>query len=165
MRGSIKASNFNLFLVLFLLLSFRPSSATTRSPGRNPRQLAHSAVAISASRAREAAAYVSRLSLESPQSHRPSPFKDCAGMMAHSAERLQWSVVEMRSLGRAGSPQYRLRASNVKTWVSSALTDQEMCLYSLSTAAGSKLKEAVKGKVTGVRQATSNALSLVNRMN
>lgn len=168
MRGSIKAILFNLSL-LSLLFPFHPSTAAAASAVQSLREQAHVAVDFSASRTREAAVYISGISSgsngKSPRSLGPSPFNDCAGMMAHSAERLEQSREEMKILGRAGSPEYRLHAGNVKTWVSSALTDQDMCLGSLSTVASSKLMEVVKAKVTSVRQATSNALSLVNKMN
>jgi len=154
--------------LLFCIQSLSAHAASTAA--RNPRQLAHVALNVSATRAREASTYVSRVSSggnggKSPRSHGPSAFQDCAGMMAHSADRLQRSVEEMGNLGVARSPGYGLRLSNLQTWVSSALTDQDMCLYSLqSIAGGSGLKESVKNKVVSARKVTSNALSFVNRM-
>lgn len=155
---------FKIFLLLSLLFCVQPLKAAHAAGNRSPRQQA------SAVRAREAEAYVSSLSSgKAPHSdHGPSAFKDCKGMMAHSADRLQRSAEEMNRLGRAGSSAYWLRLSNVQTWVSSALTDQDMCLDSLRRArrgSGGRLEEAVRRKVAGVRMTTSNALSLVNRMN
>lgn len=87
--------------------------------------------------------------------------------MTHSADRLKKAAGELTRLGRAGSPQFTLCMSNIQTWVSAALTDHSMCLNSLSQARAAEAAAAVaaiRKKVEEVRQVTSNALSLVNRI-
>lgn len=159
-------------LLLSLLFVVQPlNTAQAAGPSRNTRSLAHAALAASAAQAREASSYVQRLSSgnhgrKSPRAVGPNAFQDCIAMMARSADRLQRSVEEMNRLGRAGSGGYAVHLSNMQTWVSSALTDQDMCLDSLRQAGkGGSQAEDVRRKVAGVRVSTSNALSLVNRMN
>lgn len=81
-----------------------------------------------------------------------------------SARRLRQSVGELTRMGPAGSPQNAMCMSNVQTWISAALTDQNMCLSSISQAGadGGQDAAAIMKKVEEARQVTSNALSLVN---
>lgn len=146
-------SFFKLLFLLLLLLCVHPLDTThAAAVARNPRRLAHAALAASAARAREASSYVSRLSSgnrgKSPRIDVSNAFQDCT-----SVDRLQRSVEEMSRLGRAESAAYAVHLSNVKTWVSSALTDQDMCIDSLRRASGGPA-EAVRRKVAGVRVTT-----------
>lgn len=163
-----------LFITSTTLFSAASPTDSLRSsyPGSVPRQLAHTALNISAVRAREASSYVSRFSSpRAPQSIRSSrlsaAFQDCIMMMNDSASRLKQSVEELSRLGRAGTPAFRLSMSNINTRVSAALTDQSMCLSSLSQAgaAGGKAAAAITKKVKEVSLVTGNALSLVNKIN
>uniref|UniRef100_J3LV66 Pectinesterase inhibitor domain-containing protein n=2 Tax=Oryza brachyantha TaxID=4533 RepID=J3LV66_ORYBR len=73
----------------------------------------------------------------------------------------------MGRMGRAGSPRYAWRLSNVQTWASAALTDASTCLDSLATytapGAGADV-DALRKRVVATSQATSNALALVNQL-
>lgn len=52
--------------------------------------------------------------------------------------------------------------SNVQTWMSAALTDEETCTDGFEDVPNGPVKSDVSAKATGVKQVTSNALALVN---
>ncbi|XP_062227743.1 21 kDa protein-like [Phragmites australis] len=129
-------------------------------PPRSPRELARAALAVSADRARAASAYVGRLS-----GARAGPVRDCLENMADSVGHLRDAAEEMGgSMGRAGSPGFKWHLSNVQTWCSAALTDENTCLDGLSRGVDPATRAAIRGKVVQVAQVTSNALALVNRV-
>ncbi|CAN6200539.1 unnamed protein product [Urochloa humidicola] len=72
----------------------------------------------------------------------------------------------MGGAGRAGSPAFKWHLSNVQTWCSAALTDENTCLDGLSGGRGVDpgTRAAIRGKVVEVAQVTSNALALVNKV-
>ncbi|EAZ38252.1 hypothetical protein OsJ_22629 [Oryza sativa Japonica Group] len=68
------------------------------------------------------------------------------------------------NMGRAGSPGFKWHLSNVQTWCSAALTDENTCLDGLSRGVDAATRSAIRGKIVEVAQVTSNALALVNRV-
>ncbi|CAF1840470.1 BnaC04g20020D [Brassica napus] len=54
--------------------------------------------------------------------------------------------------------------SDVKTWVSAALTNDDTCMDGFGQSAGAKaaVKDLVRGHVIKVSRMTSNALALIN---
>ena len=88
---------------------------------------------------------------------------DCAETVRDAAGLLRQSAAELAGrMGRASSPRFAWRLSNVQTWTSAALTDADTCLDSLATYGGATPRDDVKRRVVAVEQATSNALALVN---
>ncbi|OAY73783.1 21 kDa protein [Ananas comosus] len=161
----------------------RTSCAATRYPSlcvrslacyaaavrRSPRELARFALAVSADRARSAAARVAGLPAVPPRS-RSGPVRDCLENMADSVDRLRDAAAELARTGRSGSPAFAWHMSNVRTWCSAALTDETTCLDGVAQATGGKAKldpaarAAVRREVLAVAQVTSNALALLNRV-
>lgn len=87
--------------------------------------------------------------------------QDCKENMDNSVDRLNQSVKEM-GLTAAGNVMWRM--SNVQTWVSAALTDQNTCLDGFSHPQMDRnLKASIRARVVDASQVTSNALALVNR--
>ncbi|XP_010934409.1 pectinesterase inhibitor 9 [Elaeis guineensis] len=143
-------------------------SAYAPSVRRSPRELARAALTVSADRARSASAYIARLSAgggsKAINAREAGAVRDCLDNMADSVDQLRQSAQEMGRLGRAGSAGFMWHLSNVQTWCSAALTDENTCLDSLSqSGSGGAAKEAIRKKVVEVAQLTSNALVLVNR--
>jgi pectinesterase inhibitor-like protein len=135
-------------------------SLTPRAPavGRSPRRLAHAALAVAADAARNSSAYIGP-----PKGG--GAMRDCAETVRDAADLLRQSAAELAGrMGRASSPRFKWRLSNVQTWASAALTDADTCLDSLATYAGGAKRDDVKRRVVAVEQATSNALALVNRL-
>ncbi|KAJ0094197.1 hypothetical protein Patl1_15487 [Pistacia atlantica] len=71
---------------------------------------------------------------------------------------------DAKHLGAAGSSKETLRflMSNVQTWMSAALTDQETCTDGFDDVADGPVKADVVNRAAYVKKLTSNALALVN---
>ncbi|CAL9115324.1 unnamed protein product [Musa textilis] len=147
-------------------LCFRCLASYAPAVRHSPRQLARAAMAVSADRARSASAYVSRV-VAGAKPVRPrdaGAVRDCLENMADSVDRLRRSAEELDLAGGAGSPEFSWHMSNVRTWCSAALTDENTCLDSLEEHCSGGVRSAIRPKVVEVAQMTSNALALVNRV-
>ncbi|GJV13758.1 retrotransposon protein, putative, ty1-copia subclass [Tanacetum coccineum] len=82
--------------------------------------------------------------------------KDCIELLSDSVYQMKKSLAEMN---RPGLKEFDLVMSDIQTWVSSALTDEDTC--SEGFANDPKMKNVVRGKVVNVVHLTSNALGLV----
>uniref|UniRef100_A0ACD5UHA0 Uncharacterized protein n=1 Tax=Avena sativa TaxID=4498 RepID=A0ACD5UHA0_AVESA len=145
--------------------------------GNSPQELARAALSVSADRAKSASAYVGRLvgpglrggsgssGGAKKGSSSSSPARDCMENMADSVGHLRDAAKELGgNMGRAGTAAFRWHLSNVQTWCSAALTDENTCLDGLSRGVDARTRAAIRSKVVDVAQVTSNALALVNRV-
>ncbi|XP_058104601.1 21 kDa protein-like [Magnolia sinica] len=150
---------------LYPALCVQSLSVYANSIQQSPRQLAQAALSVSLARARSASAFVSKLSRSNGMQPRDlAAMKDCVENMGDSVDRISQSIRELGRVGRSGSGSFQWHVSNVQTWVSAALTDENTCVDGLAgPAKDGNLKAAVKGRVVHVAQVTSNALALVNR--
>lgn len=90
--------------------------------------------------------------------------QDCVETIADSVDRLRQSVSELGRMGRAVGEDFVWHMSNVQTWVSAALTDDDTCLDGFAgSAMNGNVKGAIRDRVVHAAQVTSNALALVNR--
>lgn len=130
------------------------------------RQLAQTALSVSLARSQTAQTFVSRLKKFKGLKKRESEaIQDCLDEMGDTVERLSKSCNELTHMGRSKKGQdFLWHMSNVETWVSAALTDENTCLdgFSGQTMDG-KIKASVRAQVLTVAQITSNALALVNK--
>lgn len=130
---------------------------------QSERQLARAALAVSLSRARSAASFVSKF-YRVGAGIKPREYqavRDCIDNMGDSVDQLSQSL---RELGKTNRQDFMWHMSNVQTWVSAALTDDNTCLDGFSgSSMNGKLKSAIRSRVVHVSQVTSNALALVNR--
>ncbi|KAJ0968701.1 hypothetical protein J5N97_021578 [Dioscorea zingiberensis] len=137
---------------------------------RNPRQLAHAALSVSVDRARSASSFVARLSAAHgagpTRSREAGAIRDCFQTMSDSVDQLRKSIREMGKMGEADKKRFKWHHSNVLTWVSAALTDQNTCMDGLAEdgSKSSRVRAAIRKKVLYVAHVTSNALALVNKM-
>ncbi|XP_058085859.1 21 kDa protein-like [Magnolia sinica] len=140
-------------------------SVYARAIRKSSKQLAQAALSVSLGRARSASAYVSKMSGAKgmrPRDH--AAMKDCVENMGDSIDRLARSIRELGRTGRARSGSFLWHVSNVQTWVSAALTDENTCMDGFAGPAMSRnVRAAVRRRVVNVAQVTSNALALVNR--
>ncbi|KAK1399651.1 PMEI domain-containing protein [Heracleum sosnowskyi] len=90
------------------------------------------------------------------------PMNDCLEELTDSIDELKRSMGEMSELN--GSPKYELLISDIQTWVSAALTDEDTCMDGFAAKAGNT-KNVVRGRILNVVHLTSNALSLINNYN
>ncbi|KAK7309032.1 hypothetical protein RJT34_05454 [Clitoria ternatea] len=133
--------------------------------GRSDRQLAITALSVSISRTRSSASFVKKMSKGrgmKPREYRA--VQDCVENIGDSVDSLRESVRELGRMGRAVGEDFSWHMSNVQTWVSAALTDDNTCLDGFSGSyMNGNVKTAIKERAVHVAQVTSNALALVNR--
>ncbi|XP_039056399.1 21 kDa protein-like [Hibiscus syriacus] len=132
---------------------------------KNDRHLAQTALSVSLSRAQSAAAYVAKMThVRGIKPRERQAVKDCMENMGYSVDRLSQSVKELGRMGRGVGQDFMFHMSNVQTWVSAALTDENSCLDGFAgRVMDGSIKVALRRRVVHVVQVTSNALALVNR--
>ncbi|XP_031492546.1 21 kDa protein-like [Nymphaea colorata] len=146
-------------------ICFSSLSAYAGSVQQSPSQLARVAISVSLSKARTASGYVGNLSANAPPGCDPrskmalhdcsKTFKQAIGLMAQSLDELRYLY--------AGN--FRWRMSNIQTWMSAALTNEQTCVdgfEGVTTTAALPIKSTIANKVSDVSKVTSNALALVN---
>lgn len=119
---------------------------------------------MSLSRAKSAAAFVAKLTkVRGIKPREYQAVRDCIENMGDSVDRLGQSIRELGHMERAVGRDFVWHMSNVQTWVSAALTDENTCLDGFAGHfMDGNVKIAIKHRVTDVAKVTSNALALVN---
>ncbi|XWS61927.1 hypothetical protein CRYUN_Cryun07bG0166700 [Craigia yunnanensis] len=132
---------------------------------QNEQHLVQTALSVSQSRAQSAAAFVVKMiQVRGIKPRERQAVKDCIENMGDSVDRLSQSVKELGHMGRAVGQDFIWHMSNVQTWVSAALTDQNTCLDGFAgSIMDGNIKVAIRRRVVNVAQVTSNALALVNQ--
>ncbi|KAK4416015.1 Pectinesterase inhibitor 9 [Sesamum alatum] len=129
--------------------------------------LVHIALKVSLERAESTQAYVTEVAKELKQTKAKDyrAVKECLDQINDGIDQLTNSINETRMIKENGtSSDFPWHASNVQTWMSTALSDVSTCMDVFSNRAiGSKKKAIIKAKVLNLEQATSNALALFNR--
>lgn len=136
----------------------------------DPAQMALAAISVSLGHAREVASYISNLTrgAEEPNSNdrqEVSALQDCFSNFDDAVDEMRGSLKQMRQLiGSSSSNEeaFRFQMSNVQTWMSAALTDEETCTDGFSGVTDGPLKAEVCDRAEEVKKVTSNALALVN---
>jgi len=86
--------------------------------------------------------------------------KDCMENFGTTMDQIHQSLAELKHLRRN---TFKIQMSNVETWMSAALTDQDSCLNGFQDLnASGKVTAMLTGRVQNVRKLISNALALVN---
>ncbi|KAK7389294.1 hypothetical protein VNO78_24164 [Psophocarpus tetragonolobus] len=137
------------------------------SIGESEEKLAMSALSVSVWKSRSCASFVEKMgSVKGMKARERNAVEDCIENMNDSLERLSQSLRELGLVvvGKAKRKDFLWHISNVQTWVSAAITDQDTCLDSFDGPhLDAKLKAAIKPRVVDAYQVTTNALALVNR--
>ncbi|CAL0312427.1 unnamed protein product [Lupinus luteus] len=134
---------------------------------QNPGQLALVAITVTLSKVHRVASYVSNLTREadySSDTRAASAIHDCFTNLNDAVDQIRGSLKQMRQIGAAGAGagSFRFQMSNVQTWMSSALTDEETCTDGFQDVGDCKVKTQICNRVSNVKKFTSNALALVN---
>ncbi|KAG7646359.1 putative pectinesterase [Arabidopsis thaliana] len=130
----------------------------------NPARLAKLAIGVSLSRAKYTAAYLSKLSRRSGAAS-SAAVNDCVSNVGDAVDQMRGSLRQLREMNhrRPGAPAFRFQMSNVQTWMSAALTDEETCTDGITEEMeDGETKTAICDRVADVKRFTSNALALVN---
>ncbi|XP_043714695.1 pectinesterase inhibitor 10-like [Telopea speciosissima] len=124
--------------------------ARTNEVQGSPAKLASVAVDVSLSSARNISAYILNLA-RNPNSDKV--LKDCVSTFGDAIDQMQRSSTELQRASTA------FQISNVQTWMSAALTNQDTC--------GDELIESVKSdvqdRVLNGKKLTSIALAFINK--
>lgn len=131
------------------------------------RQLAQIAVKVSLAKAESTRAYVTAVAKQlNPKKDKGyAAVKECLDQINDGVGQLTNCIKETQDIKDDGlSRDFTWHASNVQTWMSTAVTDATMCIDGFSgRAIGGKTKAIIKAKVLNLQQVTSNALALFNR--
>ncbi|KAM7526500.1 hypothetical protein LguiA_016402 [Lonicera macranthoides] len=111
--------------------------------------------------------YVSQLSRQAEYGASPraaSAIHDCFTVFGDAVDQIRGSLKQMRQLGAGSSSGESLwfQVSNVQTYMSAALTNEDTCTDGLEDVESGPLKADVYDRVVKVKEVTSNALALVN---
>ncbi|ESQ33158.1 hypothetical protein EUTSA_v10004939mg [Eutrema salsugineum] len=132
------------------------ASAVKDSPAR----LARLAVGVSLSQAKSTVAFLSNLSRTASQ------VRDCVSSVEDAIDSMRDSLQQLRDMKRGKSGEtFRFQLSNVQTWMSAALTDEEDCTDGFEEVYHEEedvIKTTVCDRVQELKRFTSNALALVN---
>ena len=85
--------------------------------------------------------------------------------ISDTVNRLSNSIEELKKSGQSkGQADFVWHMSNVETWVSAALTDENTCMDGFSEKnTNGRVKNSIRSRILNVAQVTSNALALVTR--
>nr|GFB99871.1 pectinesterase inhibitor 9-like [Tanacetum cinerariifolium] len=118
----------------------------------NDQQHAKSAIVVSLNNAKSAATHVSKLTGTS--NLKPGKYqalKDCVNSMNNCAASLTKLLQELRKMVQFKGQNFVWHMSNVQTWVSSALTNQNTCTGRFSDSSlNGQVKDALNKKMTSV---------------
>ena len=147
-----------------LLHGYTSLSRYANAVQSSPAQLAKVAIGVSLSNAKHIAAFVSNLSHHADYSsdHRAAAaLHDCFSNFDDAVDQIRDSLSQMKALG-SGPGSVRFQMSNVQTWMSAALTDQETCTDGFQDVPDGSVKSNLVKRAEKVKKVTSNALALVN---
>ncbi|KAE8665107.1 Plant invertase/pectin methylesterase inhibitor superfamily protein [Hibiscus syriacus] len=128
----------------------------------SPRLLVHTALNVTL----KASISTSRLMVKISRIHGLKPrvsaaMADCVEVSGDSVDELQQSKGE---LDRITSSNFALTISDIQTWVSAALTDEDTCIYGFSgKSMNGYAKTTVRKRIIKIAHLTSKALTLINK--
>ncbi|KAL9271529.1 21 kDa protein-like protein [Drosera capensis] len=147
-------------------LCFSSLSTYANKIQTSKRLLANTALSVALTTTQSTSSTMGLLLKSKPSSRRDlAALRDCVEVTRDAVEMLGKSMEEMGRVVGSSGPDFRFRMSNVQTWVSAALTDQDTCVEGFSDEAsknGGGFAGDVSGEIVKVSQLTSNALGLVN---
>ncbi|KAJ8548420.1 hypothetical protein K7X08_032523 [Anisodus acutangulus] len=117
---------------------------------QDPARLALVAVTVSLEKAKLVAAYVSNLSREA-EPRTVAALHDCLSVFRDAADQMRDSLNQMRTLGGSGE-SLRFQMSNIQTWMSAALTNEETCTDGFEDVPDGPLKSDVSDRAAKVKE-------------
>ncbi|XP_052204365.1 21 kDa protein-like [Diospyros lotus] len=144
-------------------LCYASLSAYAGDVQQDPARLACAAINVSLSTARDTACFLSNISRQasSGRDRTAAALHDCVEVFHDAVAQLRGSLRQMRKLGSGGEP-LKFQLSNVQTWMSAALTNEDTCTDGFEDVPDGGVKMGVCDRVGEAKKVTSNALALVN---
>ncbi|WOH15589.1 hypothetical protein DCAR_0935131 [Daucus carota subsp. sativus] len=131
----------------------------------DPALLARAAVGVSLNRAKRMANYVQNLSHnaedEAAEPRVAAALQDCFEVFSDAVDQIRDSLQQMFVLDGSGD-SLRFQLSNVQTYMSAALTNEDTCTDGFEEINDGPVKKSVCNRSEKVMHLTSNALALVN---
>uniref|UniRef100_A0A1J3HUQ1 21 kDa protein n=1 Tax=Noccaea caerulescens TaxID=107243 RepID=A0A1J3HUQ1_NOCCA len=128
----------------------------------SPKVMAHAALNITLASAKATSAMIVRFSNSSRLKPREvSAMGDCVEELGDTLDDLRKSIGEM---GQLSGSNYEVYMSDIQTWVSAALTDENTCTDGFEgDDMNGKVKVFVRRRILVIAHLTSNALALINQ--
>ncbi|CAK8564761.1 unnamed protein product [Lathyrus sativus] len=169
-KNSTQKDNFKTFIknscnsTTYPYICYKSLSPYASKIEENPLKLCNFSLSAALKAARAASSAVSKL-LESNENHLSSigegVVQDCFGNLKDSIEQLQDSMDAMTHLDAEFDREFQI--SNIKTWVSSAITNDQTCYDGFDEMnVDSTLRDEIRRTVLNVARKTSNALYFIN---
>ncbi|XVF52681.1 hypothetical protein PTKIN_Ptkin05aG0037800 [Pterospermum kingtungense] len=142
-------------------LCYRSLSIYASKINTSPRLLVHTALNVTL----KASKSTSRLMIKISRIHGLRPrvaaaMADCIEVMGDSIDELRQSIGELGHIRRSN---FTLSMSDIQTWVSAALTDEDTCMDGFAgRAMNGDAKAMVRKRIVKISHLTSNALALIN---
>ncbi|KAL7146517.1 hypothetical protein ABFS83_06G046100 [Erythranthe nasuta] len=128
---------------------------------QDPKLLAHVALSVSLDTARTTSVDMVRISRRAGITPREAgAMRDCVEELSDSVEQLGRSMSEMNRMNRSN---FGRTMSDIQTWVSAAMTDEDTCMEGFAgKVMNGAAKSAIRTRIVNVAHMTSNALALIN---
>ncbi|KAL2485009.1 Plant invertase/pectin methylesterase inhibitor superfamily protein [Abeliophyllum distichum] len=151
---------------LYCELCYNSLAGYSTSVQKNPVRLTSIAVNVSLTRAKRMEAYFFNISrqveLHAADPRAASALLDCCTLFDDAVHLIRDSLKQMGRLKGSGEA-LRFQISNIQTWMSAALTNEDTCTDGFDDVPEGTMKTDVCDKVVIAKQMTSNALAFVNR--
>ncbi|KAI7731634.1 hypothetical protein M8C21_022076 [Ambrosia artemisiifolia] len=145
-------------LTTYPTLCFNSLSMRAGAIQTSPKLLAQTALSVSLDTMHTTFSSMVKLSKKHGMAPREvAAMKDCIELLGDSVYELKRSLDEMI---HPGSKDTKFVMSDIQTWVSSAMTDEDTCTEGFKN--DPKMESVVRGKIVNVAHLTSNALALIN---
>ncbi|PWA45864.1 Pectinesterase inhibitor [Artemisia annua] len=132
----------------------------------DPGRMAKVAIHVALSNVTHTANYVTNISqladANNNNTRESAAIEDCVSVLGDAIDEIHNSNRQMKHLGNWSRELIRFELSNVQTWMSAALTNEETCTDGFDEVVDSDMKADVCARVDAVKEVTSNALALVN---
>ncbi|CAN4080830.1 unnamed protein product [Withania somnifera] len=142
-------------------LCFSSLAGRASAIGVSAHLLAHAALSVSLETAQATSAMMIKVANGQGMTQREvGAMQDCVEELSDTVSELRKSLGEIKQLrGR----DFDLKKSDIQTWVSAALTNEDTCTEGFSGKfMNGKVKTVVRKKILEVAHMTSNALALIN---
>ncbi|OWM65316.1 pectinesterase 3 [Punica granatum] len=128
----------------------------------DPESIFKLSVTASLKQLSNASLFVKQLKESSNDVHSNGALEDCATQLEDALSRLNDCASAMGT-GSGENVLTEVKISNIQTWVSAAMTDQETCLDGLEEM-GSAVLDEIRAKLQGSKESMGNSLAIVAHM-
>ncbi|XVF51668.1 hypothetical protein PTKIN_Ptkin04bG0202900 [Pterospermum kingtungense] len=142
-------------------LCYRSLSIYASKINTSPRLLVHTALNVTLKASKSTSRLMVKISRNQGLKPRvAAAMADCTEVIGDSLDELQQSVGELGHITRSN---FSLTMSDIQTWVSAALTDEDTCMDGFAgKAMDGYAKTMVRKRIVKIAHLTSNALALIN---